>query len=114
MRADIVERLRDWAATICMVRGMGGDVPASKPRMALEAADEIERLRERLASADAERMHAVSALGEDADTLRTERDAARRELCMVIAGKCGKSAFVSGDAVDEARRRGWDCFKENP
>ena len=89
MRADIVERLRDWAATICMVRGMGGDVPASKSRMALEAADEIERTR-------------------------AERDAARRELCMVIAGKCGKSAFVSGDAVEEARRRGWHCFMENP
>jgi len=43
-----------------------------------------------------------------------ERDEARRELCMVVAGKCGKSAFVSSDAVEEAKRRGWDCFKETP
>lgn len=84
MRADIVERLRDWAATICMVRGMGSDVPASKSRMALEAADEIERTR-------------------------AERDAARRELCMVIA-----SHTVANDAVAEAMRRGWHCFRENP
>lgn len=43
-----------------------------------------------------------------------ERDAARRELCMVIAGKCGKSAFSSSDAVMIAIERGWDCFRENP
>lgn len=43
-----------------------------------------------------------------------ERDEARRELCMVISGKGGKSAFASNDAVMEARLRGWDCFKENP
>lgn len=43
-----------------------------------------------------------------------ERDAARRELCMVISGKGGKSAFASNDAVMEARLRGWDCFRENP
>ena len=89
MKADIVQRLRDWSATICMVRGMGGDVPASKARMALEAADEIERTR-------------------------AERDAARRELCMIVAGKGGKSAFVSNDAVEIARERQWDCFRENP
>lgn len=38
-----------------------------------------------------------------------ERDETRRELCMVIAGRT-----VANDAVAEARRRGWDCFKENP
>lgn len=43
-----------------------------------------------------------------------ERDEARRELCMVISGKGGKSAFASNDAVEEAIRRGWNCFKENP
>ena len=47
---------------------------------------------------------------DEIERLRTERDDARRELCMVISGKGGKSAFVSGDAVDEAKRRGWDCY----
>lgn len=87
MKADITQRLRDWASTICMIKN--DHVPGSKARLALEAADEIDRAR-------------------------AERDAVRRELCMVIAGKCGKSAFVSGDAVAEATRRGWNCFKENP
>lgn len=87
MKADITQRLRDWASTICMLKG--DEVPSSKARMALEAADEIERTR-------------------------AERDAVRRELCMVVAGKCGKSAFASSDAVDEAKRRGWNCFREAP
>ena len=48
------------------------------------------------------------------ERLRAERDEARRELCMVVSGKCGKSAFASNDAVDEAKRRGWNCFREAP
>ena len=43
-----------------------------------------------------------------------ERDEARRELCMIVSGKAGKSAFVSNDAVEIARERQWDCFRENP
>lgn len=58
MKASITQRLRDWASTICMVRT--SDVPNSKARLALEAADEIERTR-------------------------VERDEARRALCIAMA-----------------------------
>ena len=49
---------------------------------------------------------------DEIERLRSELDDVRRELCMVVAGKCGKSAFVSRDAVEEAKRRGWDCFQK--
>lgn len=49
---------------------------------------------------------------DEIERLRAERDEARCEMCMVVAGKCGKSAFVSRDAVEEAKRRGWDCFQK--
>lgn len=84
MKADIVNRLRDWAATICMVRGMGADVPASKPRMALEAADEIERLR-------------------------AERDEARREVCEL---RCNPPERFIGLPHELAKVNGWTCFPE--
>jgi hypothetical protein len=45
---DIVERLRAWADTICTIRGEV--TPGSKSRMALDAADEIDRLRAELAA----------------------------------------------------------------
>jgi hypothetical protein len=51
-KTDIVERLRAWADTICTIRGEV--TPGSKSRMALDAADEIERLRAELAQRTAE------------------------------------------------------------
>jgi hypothetical protein len=51
-KTDIVERLRAWADTICTIRGEV--TPGSKSRMALDAADEIERLRADLAQRTAE------------------------------------------------------------
>jgi uncharacterized protein Yka (UPF0111/DUF47 family) len=40
------------------------------------------------------------------DTLRAERDEARREVCNLMH----KTGFLNGDYADS---RGWDCFKEN-
>ena len=54
----------------------------------------------------------IKRLRQENATLTAERDEARCEMCMVVAGKCGKSAFVSRDAVEEAKRRGWDCFQK--
>lgn len=49
---------------------------------------------------------------DEIERTRAERDEARREVCLIIAGKCGKSSFVSADAIAEAQRRGWPCFPE--
>ena len=43
------------------------------------------------------------------DRLRAERDEARRELCRNEANHLPTMA----DPHREARRRGWDCFKED-
>jgi hypothetical protein len=40
--------------------------------------------------------------------LRAERDEARRELC-----RRQRRSVVFDDALAEANRRGWDCFKED-
>lgn len=45
--------------------------------------------------------------------LREMRDMVRREICMISGGKGGRSSSVSPDAIEEAKRRGWDCFKED-
>ena len=54
-----------------------------------EAAEEIMQLRQQVAE------------------LRGERDEARREAC-------GTDGGTIGEAMLEARQRGWNCFKEQP
>ena len=44
------------------------------------------------------------------ETLRVERDDARREVCMNEA----KHFPTMADPYRDAERRGWDCFKEEP
>lgn len=44
------------------------------------------------------------------ETVRDERDDARREVCMNEA----KHLPTMADPRREAKRRGWDCFKETP
>ena len=83
MKASITQRLRDWASTICMVRT--SDVPSSKARLALEAADEIERTR-------------------------AERDEARREVCEL---RCNPPERFIGLPHELAKVNNWDCFREN-
>ena len=43
------------------------------------------------------------------ETLRRERDEARREVCK--AESCGRIGRF-GTAQEHAKRMGWDCFKE--
>lgn len=45
------------------------------------------------------------ALNDEAKNLRAERDEARREAC-------GTDGGTIGEAMLEAKQRGWDCFKE--
>jgi len=54
-------------------------------------------------------LHCQEAANE-IERLRKERDEARREICMILGGKGGRSSHVSPDAIDHARSRGWDCF----
>ena len=46
---------------------------------------------------------------DEIERLRAERDEARREVCMAEANHLPTMA----DPRREAKRRGWDCFKEN-
>jgi phage protein D len=80
-KPDIVQRLLDWAQTICTVNDHVP--PSSKAQMARDAAEEIKRLRAELAKATA------------------ERDEARRLFCKLHAGV---------EAVGYAEARGWNCF----
>jgi len=108
-RADIVTRLRDWASTICMVRG--DDAPGSKARLALEAAELIEALRKANSEVFATGIKSVRDTAELAIELREarrERDEARCDACELWAD----AQFEGTGAVpgDYAKRRGWDCF----
>ena len=72
----------------------------------------VEELTLELAEVREERRLRLESLHAAIATARRQRDEARREACLLLAGKCGKSAFVSADAIAEAQRRGWDCFPE--
>ena len=58
-------------------------------------------------------LHSWHDLPELVEKLRKERDEARREICMIMGGKGGRSSHISPDAIDYAKSRGWDCFKED-
>ena len=92
MKSDIVQRLRDWADTICT---LNNHVPlSSKAKMAIDAADEIDRLRAELAAAI------------------KQRDEARLEWCYMesyVRNECGMEPT---DLPSIAAERGWDCFAE--
>lgn len=46
------------------------------------------------------------------ETILRQRDQARREVCMILAGKTTKSSYASPDAIAIAEQRRWDCFKD--
>ena len=48
---------------------------------------------------------------DEIETLRNERDEARREVCSM--NETGLRMNES-DKKREAKRRGWDCFEEKP
>lgn len=108
-RADIVTRLRDWASTICMVRG--DEAPGSKARLALEAAELIETLRKVNAEVFATGIKSTRDTAELAIELREvkrERDEARCDACELWAD--AQFDGVGAVPADYAKRRGWDCF----
>ena len=51
---------------------------------------------------------------KEADILRKERDQARREVCAFVSGHYSKDVVTldRAAALDEAKMRGWDCYKE--
>lgn len=98
------------------------------PNILDEAADELKKLLGMLEVAnemaehyaqerDTERAEADrlarrnALLVAEIETLREERDEARREVCSM--NETGLRMNES-DKKREAKRRGWDCFKENP
>lgn len=115
MTDDIVKRLR--LTPVLMYTDQLGqsriDYEACKKyinnegvKMMRDAADEIERLR-----AVVEAWLKYSQRAErDIETLRKERDEARRETCYELSG--WKQSTHEQEARAEAKRRGWNCFKE--
>ena len=75
-----------------------------------EAADEIERLREALRLEQEE----SAACAIDRKETQRERDEARREVCAFVSGRYSKDVVTldRSAALEEAKQRGWDCFKE--
>jgi hypothetical protein len=67
-----------------------------------EAADEIDRLREQLRLANIDNFNTTA----EVERMRTERDAARREVCALRPSVC----LGAQTAVEFANHRGWDCF----
>ena len=101
MSDDIASRLREWASTICTIRG--DETPGSKSRMAREAADEIERLRDELSARNAyESCKTLTELRHRIETLTAERDSARQRVC-----------WSEANPEWYAEEMGWDCFKED-
>ena len=77
-----------------------------------KAIAEIKRLRQENATLTAERdalFVLTDRLTAEHDALRAERDEARREVCSM--NETGLRMNES-DKKREAKRRGWDCFKE--
>ena len=56
----------------------------------------------------------IDCLTAQVDTLRKERDQARREVCAFVSGRYSKDVVTldRAAALDEAKMRGWDCYKE--
>lgn len=96
---DIVPRLRLWAEGVQNQKAVVLAVAIT------EAADEIERLRNERNAFEAERDELVRI----SNKLKHERDEARREVCSM--NETGLRMNES-DKKREAKRRGWDCFKE--
>jgi hypothetical protein len=65
---------------------------------ALDAQRDVERLREQLRLANIDNFNTTA----EVETLRAERDEARREVC----------AMSFDDQRRTAEERGWDCFKD--
>ena len=105
---DPIPRLQQIAATI--EDGGHFDAPATAAHYINCAIREIERLRRECAEARREIGNSLQTLiqfRQERDTLRAERDEARRIYCGRV------SRDVQPDAFDIAKNHGWDCFKED-
>ena len=96
MSDDIASRLRRFTAN-------NSDWPTIA-----EAADEIERLRDELSARNAyESCKTLTERRHRIETLTAERDEARREIVVLLAGTDIATMHRFAD------ERGWDCFKED-
>jgi predicted RNase H-like nuclease (RuvC/YqgF family) len=70
--------------------------------------DTVDRMRE-----ESKWLKAELQLRAEIERLRAERDEARREVCAYASGRYGKDVVTLDRTatLDEANRRGWDCFK---
>jgi uncharacterized coiled-coil DUF342 family protein len=71
--------------------------------------ERIVELTEEVSSVTEDRRHAVAALSEQVDTVRAERDQARREVCE-LRSDIGFSRPIVTHMKEFAASRGWDCF----
>jgi predicted transcriptional regulator len=105
MSDDIVKRLRQLAGAMSEAK-----FPALEAT-AVQAADEIERLRAERDGYLAGNQQALRALAEAnaiAQQYRRERDEARREICCDESYN-HKSGVTPREVADD---RAWNCFKE--
>ena len=99
MSEDIINALRLASERVKATVG--------SPNLLDEAADELEKVQ-----AEADRLARRNALlVAEIETVREERDEARREVCSM--NETGLRMNAS-DKKREAKRRAWDCFKETP
>lgn len=96
MNDELVNRLRLWA------ENMHGQKSSVIAVVMAKAADEIERLRVVVQGWE----HSSRNAERDIETLRAERDEARRMWCELMA------ANTAAHREQVANRHGWDCFKE--
>ena len=81
----------------------------------LQAADEIERLREQLRLANIDNFNTAA----EVERLRAERDEARRSVCELSIQLGGVYRRIGGKTVEVTTPEGcaeimrWDCYKEN-
>lgn len=99
--SDIVARLRRLASDFPTLNGWMDNEWTN-------AADEIERLRVIVQGWE----HSARNAERDIETLRAERDEARREVCDFC--ESGDEWNAPEVAREIAEERGWDCFKEEP
>ena len=100
---DPIPRLQQIATTIEESGADIFDAPATAVHYIKCAIKEIERLREALRLEQEE----LAACCIDRKETQRERDEARRDYCWASA------AGEEHKALNIARSRGWDCFKEN-
>ena len=60
-------------------------------------------------------LNGAFAAADEIERLRAERDEARREVCAYVSGHYRKDVVTLDRAatLEEAKLRGWDCFKED-